>query len=170
MISELLEFTRGAQTSVAMSECAYGEFVRRLVKDIRDEIHDTATAIEFENAPPEVTILADPNRLSHVFYNLIHNAVDAMPDGGRIRIRFQEEPDQVVTEIEDSGPGIAAEILPCLFEPFATHGKSRGSGLGLSICKKIIDDHRGRISARNEANRGAVFAFSLLRAAAAPKP
>jgi signal transduction histidine kinase len=66
-----------------------------------------------------------------------------------------------VTEIEDTGPGIAPEIAGQLFEAFATHGKAHGTGLGLSICKRIIEDHRGWISARNESGRGAVFSFGL---------
>jgi len=67
----------------------------------------------------------------------------------------------VVTEIEDTGPGIAPEIADQLFEVFATHGKAHGTGLGLSICKRIIEDHHGWIEARNECGRGAVFAFGL---------
>ena len=105
--------------------------------------------------------LLNPKRLRQVFYNLIHNATDAMPGGGRIFLRFQQTNGQVVTEIEDTGPGIASEIADRLFDAFATFGKAHGTGLGLSICKKIVEDHHGQISARNEPNRGAVFSFSL---------
>jgi signal transduction histidine kinase len=96
-----------------------------------------------------------------VFYNLIHNATDAMPGGGKILVRFSVTGREVTTEIEDSGPGIAPEIANKLFDAFATFGKAHGTGLGLSICKKILEDHRGRISARNEPGRGAVFTFVL---------
>ena len=68
---------------------------------------------------------------------------------------------EVITEIEDTGKGIAPEILPRLFEAFATFGKAKGTGLGLSICKKVIEDHRGWIRARSEPGKGAVFSFSL---------
>jgi signal transduction histidine kinase len=84
-----------------------------------------------------------------------------MPDGGKIYLRFQQDAKEVVTEIEDTGPGIPPEIADKLFEAFATHGKKHGTGLGLSICKKIVEDHGGRIWARNEPNRGAVLAFAL---------
>src|SRR5205814_9299570 len=86
---------------------------------------------------------------------------EAMPEGGRIMVRVLPNQSEVITEIEDSGQGIAPEIAGQLFEPFATHGKAHGTGLGLSICKRILDDHRGWISARNEQGRGAVFAFGL---------
>jgi signal transduction histidine kinase len=103
----------------------------------------------------------NPKRLRRVFFNLFHNATDAMPDGGKILVRFQSSPEEVVTEIEDTGPGIAPEMAGRLFEPFATHGKAHGTGLGLSISKRIVEDHRGWMSARTEPNRGAIFAFGL---------
>jgi signal transduction histidine kinase len=65
-------------------------------------------------------------------------------------------------EVEDTGPGIAPEIEPALFTPFATYGKPHGTGLGLTICKKIAEDHRGRIwAAAREPGRGAKFIFTL---------
>jgi signal transduction histidine kinase len=78
-------------------------------------------------------------------------------------MRFQHGGNEVVTEIEDEGPGIAPEVAGRLFHPFVTFGKAHGTGLGLSICRKIIDDHRGRISARNVSppGHGAVFSFTL---------
>ena len=70
-----------------------------------------------------------------------------------------------MTEIQDSGKGIAPEIANQLFEAFATHGKENGTGLGLSISKRIIEDHRGWIAARNaDGNaKGAIFSFGLPR-------
>ena len=117
--------------------------------------------IEMPDHPPAVTVLLDPRRLSRVFFNLVHNATDVMPDGGKIFLRFQLNENEIVTEIEDTGPGIAPEIADKLFQPFATFGKTHGTGLGLSICKKIVEDHGGRIWVRNEAGRGAIFCFSL---------
>ena len=87
--------------------------------------------------------------------------MDAMPEGGKIMLRILPQPREVVTEIEDTGIGIAPEIAEQLFEAFATHGKAHGTGLGLSICKRIIEDHHGWIAARNESGRGAVFSFGL---------
>jgi two-component system sensor histidine kinase DctS len=84
-----------------------------------------------------------------------------MTEGGKITLRVLPKDTEVVTEIEDAGPGVAPEIAEQLFEAFATHGKAHGTGLGLSICKRIIEDHHGWISARNEPGRGAVFSFGL---------
>ena len=86
-----------------------------------------------------------------------------MSDGGKITVRILPTEQEVVTEIEDAGLGIAPEMAEHLFEAFATHGKAHGTGLGLSICKRIIEDHHGWIAARNKDGRGAVFSFGLPR-------
>ena len=117
----------------------------------------------FSLQPPDVPLLMDPRRLRRVFCNLVSNATDAMPQGGKITMRFALSPKELVTEIQDSGPGIAPQISGQLFEAFVTHGKENGTGLGLSISKRIIEDHHGWISARNAADKGAIFAFGLPR-------
>ena len=100
-------------------------------------------SLELENPPPEIEISIEPPRLSRVFYNLVHNAMDEMPAGGKITLRFTVNDVELLVEMTDTGKGIAPEILPQLFQPFATHGKAQGTGLGLSICKRIIEDHGG---------------------------
>ncbi|HEX9046377.1 MAG TPA: HAMP domain-containing sensor histidine kinase, partial [Verrucomicrobiae bacterium] len=119
-----------------------------------------AAHVEMEGAPPAVLVNFDPRRLSRVFFNLIHNATDAMPNGGLIFLRFHANDREIVTEIEDTGMGISPEIADQLFQPFATHGKTKGTGLGLSICKKIVEDYGGAIAARS-GSQGAIFSFSL---------
>src|SRR5438552_12547849 len=161
MINELLEFTRGSASTVVLARTDYADFVKQLVEDIRPEIAAKSVTLELENEPPVVALLLDPTRLPHVFYNIINNACDAMPDGGKVILRFQQNEKEVVTEIEDTGKGIAPEIAPRLFEAFATYGKVQGTGLGLSICKQIVEDHYGKIGARSEPGRGAIFSFSL---------
>lgn len=162
MINELLEFTRGSQSEIVLAKGNYASFLRPLLTDIREEIETKSVTLELENGLPEVDVFMDQGRLIHVFYNLIHNSVDEMPSGGRIMLRFREEEGRLVTEIEDTGKGIAPEIASKLFEPFATHGKSQGTGLGLSICKKIIEDHRGELKAlASKPGKGAIFCFTL---------
>lgn len=161
MIGELLEFTRGANTQAVLARSHYGRFLQRVLEDLESEMTDRSVGLELENPLPEVELHMDPNRLTHVIHNLVHNAIQAMPGGGIIRLRTWEEGREFITEIEDTGKGLAPEILPRLFEPFATYGKSNGTGLGLSICRKVVEDHGGWIRARNEPGRGAIFSFSL---------
>jgi signal transduction histidine kinase len=161
LVNEILEFTQGSQGAFVLAPTDYAVFAQQLIDEIRPEIDLKLATLEMENPPPSVKLLLNPKRLRRVFYNLIHNATDAMPGGGKILIRFQLANDEVITEIEDTGPGIPPEIADRLFIAFVTHGKAHGTGLGLSICKKIIEDHHGKISARNEPGRGAIFSFTL---------
>ena len=153
-----------------MARKDYAQFVRQFLDEARPEIEPRGVRLELGNDLPSVPLLLDPGRMTHVFHNLINNACEAMPKGGRITVRVRTAGKEVVTEIEDSGGGIAPEIEARLFEAFATYGKSQGTGLGLSICKRIIEDHRGTISARNVPGQGALFAITLPIAAEAPTP
>jgi signal transduction histidine kinase len=161
LINEILDFTHGSQTDFVFATANYGTFVQQLLEEIKPDVEIKNIRIELANPPPPLRLPMDPKRLRRVFYNLIHNATDAMPDGGKIFLRFLVEENDLVTEIEDTGPGVAPEITEKLFEAFATHGKEHGTGLGLSICKKIIEDHHGRIWTRNQPGRGAIFCFAL---------
>ena len=161
MVSDILEFTRGTSAQTLLTLTDYAEFARPILDDIAKEIAPKDVAVEFLDPLPAIRLPMNPRRLSRVFYNLMFNAVDEMPEGGRIKLHFRAAPGELITEIEDTGEGIAPEILDQLFEAFATFGKPRGTGLGLSIAKKIIDEHGGRIYARNVSNGGALFGFTL---------
>lgn len=161
LISDIMIFTEGKQMMAAPEPLDFHAFVLDLLADLRTEAETKGINIELQNTPTNRPVPFDPRRLNRVFHNLIHNAMDAMPDGGTIFLRFSSDDKELLTEIEDTGPGIAPEIADRLFETFATFGKQHGTGLGLSICKKIIEDHGGRISARTEPGHGAIFSFSL---------
>jgi signal transduction histidine kinase len=161
MVNELLEFAQGANTNFVLARVDYSRFVQQLIEEIQPEVALKSVLIEYASEPPEVTVKVNPQRLARVFHNLIGNATDAMPSGGKIRLRFEFADQNVVTEIEDTGKGIAPEIADHLFQAFATFGKANGTGLGLSICKKIVQDHHGAIFARNSPRGGAIFGFSL---------
>jgi signal transduction histidine kinase len=165
MVGELLEFTRGKAGAVVLASLDYADFLRATLEEIRHEVQPRGITLVLENEPPTVRVSLDPRRLSHVFHNLINNACDALPQGGTITLRFRVDDREVVTEIQDSGKGIAPEVASRLFEAFATYGKPSGTGLGLSICRRIIEDHHGHIAARNAPGGGAVFAFTLPRPA-----
>jgi signal transduction histidine kinase len=141
----------------------YAEFVRPLVEEFRGEVALKSVVLEYENSPPAVKVPLNPRSLSRVFHNLFGNAVDAMPKGGVIKLRFDLTDREVITEIEDTGRGIAPEVVDRLFEAFVTFGKPRGTGLGLSITRKIVEEHQGKMSARNRPGGGAIFSFRLPR-------
>jgi signal transduction histidine kinase len=161
MISEIMDFTQGTHADYVLGQNDYGLFVKNILEELRPEVELRETRIEAAAPPVSVRIAFDPKRLRRVFFNLVHNATDAMPRGGKIFFRFRVEGNELVTEIEDTGPGIAPEMAGKLFEAFATFGKAHGTGLGLSICKRVIEDHKGRIWAQTLPGRGAIFDFAL---------
>ena len=172
MISEILEFTQPARGDVVLCPLNFGQFASQLLAEIGPEAGLKSVSLQVMNPPPDFSVSFDPKRLRRVFQNLVHNAVEAMPEGGNIYVRFQvgerrrtsaSQPvvKEIVTEFEDTGPGIAPEIADRLFEAFATHGKAHGTGLGLSICRKIMEDHQGWITAGSALSGGACFRFGL---------
>ena len=161
MVNELLEFTQGAHTNVVMALIDYKTFVEQLIEEIQPEVALKSVTVEYLNRPPSIQLRIDPQRLSRVFHNLMGNAADAMTTGGKIKVSFSQNDKEIITDLQDTGNGIAPEILDRLFQAFATYGKANGTGLGLSICKKIVQDHQGKIYARNVAGGGALFGFSL---------
>jgi signal transduction histidine kinase len=109
-----------------------------------------------------------PGQIEQILLNLIINARQAMPRGGRLRIDLRENPQTQMAEIRitDSGVGIPPEQLRLIFEPFYTtkqpdeHGHG-GSGLGLSVCRQIIEQHQGRIRVESVIGKGSTFTVKL---------
>ena len=163
MIGEVLEFTRSSRSRVVLTVIDFPQFIKEMVAELTPECSRKSIAIKLKTSPPRIRIPLDRHRLPHVFSNLVRNAVDFMPRGGRIMLSFVLGQRDVIIKVEDTGPGISADVSAHLFEPFFTHGKSHGTGLGLSICKRIVEDHEGWISASNKRGGGAVFTFSLPR-------
>ena len=151
-------------------------FLNRMANMVRRLIGENIELV-LEFGPAMKCIKADPSQMEQVVMNLVVNARDAMPDGGRLVIRTREvrfsEPcvmaqmsipsgDYVVLEVEDSGIGISDEIRPHLFEPFfTTKDPSRGTGLGLSTVYGIVRQSDGYIDVDGQLNRGAKFSIYL---------
>ena len=103
---------------------------------------------------------ADPDQIEQVFINLILNAAQAMPDGGRLEIATRAEDGFILIEFKDHGCGIPEEDLGKLFEPLFTT-KTKGIGLGLAISKQLIEAHQGSIEVASEVGKGATFRVRL---------
>jgi signal transduction histidine kinase len=106
-------------------------------------------------------VMGSSDSLKQVFLNLLINARDAMPDGGKVILEGKRVDGRVIIEVCDTGPGISAEIAPHIFEPFFTTKEvGKGTGLGLSVCYGIIKSHNGSITFRN-LNPGSCFEITL---------
>jgi two-component system phosphate regulon sensor histidine kinase PhoR len=144
--------------------------VGALVDETLTRLRPLAGARTFElRAPPEeVVALADRDRLSQVLTNLLDNAIKFTPDGGRITIAWRCTDGEVEISVSDSGPGIAEEDLPRIFERFYKADRARpahpgGSGLGLAITKHIVEAHGGRIAVASAPGGGTTFTVTLPR-------
>ena len=125
--------------------------------------------VDFVREPGLPYVQGDPHQLMQVFLNLVLNAEQAIRetrDRGTLRIRLGTTGNSVWASFLDDGPGIPAEILPSIFDPFYTTKRpGRGTGLGLSICKSVMKEHNGTIEAANAPGGGAAFTVSLPAAA-----
>jgi nitrogen fixation/metabolism regulation signal transduction histidine kinase len=109
---------------------------------------------------PGMAVDADPDQISRAIRNLILNAMDAMPGGGRIDVRARREGREVVIEVADTGAGLTQEECERLFTPYYTT-KQHGTGLGLAIVQSVVSDHGGRISVGSEPGQGSTFRMAL---------
>lgn len=161
MLQELIEFAKPTGLRPALTRVNFAQYLNPLLEEFRQEIAVRNVQLDLLNPPPDCEVRVQPHRLSRLFLNLLTNAGDEMPDGGKIFLRFIVANGELQVEVEDTGKGIAPEIASKLFQPFATHGKAHGTGLGLTICAKIVEDHGGRIWVRSETGKGATFCFTL---------
>ncbi len=140
------------------------ELADKAVKNFEGEI--VKKQIRLSVSAKSVVLEADADKLSRVFVNLISNSLKYTPDGGKIDLNLFKDGDAAVIELSDSGMGISKEDLPFIFERFYRTDKSRdsrsgGAGIGLTIVKKIVEIHHGKISAESEINQGTKFVIIL---------
>jgi signal transduction histidine kinase len=159
MTRELLAFARG-DTSLLLHKV----FTDRLLKDLEEilkkELDASQVKLKLEDlyAGP---IRVDENKLRRLIFNITRNARQAMPSGGEFKIRVKEQAGRVCFHFTDTGPGIPEEIRPRLFEYFTSSGKDEGTGLGLAVVKKIVDEHGGQIEVESPPEGGAGFKIFL---------
>ena len=139
--------------------------VNSLLAQILEATQPTLTArnVELSTDMPEdlPVVEADVDQLQQVFINLINNSLDAMPLGGKLFVATRPEADAVVIELADSGEGIAEDQIDRIFDPmFSTKG-GRGTGLGLTIVKQIISEHRGEVDVKSPSGAGTIFQIKL---------
>jgi len=116
------------------------------------------TALALEQHPSLVS--ADPEQIRRALRNLVLNALDAMPKGGRLSVRTERLDGKMALEVSDTGEGLTAEECERLFTPYYTT-KQHGTGLGLAIVQSVVSDHKGTISVRSEPGRGTTFRIEL---------
>ena len=138
---------------------------REALQSVRAELREHGVVTETDLAAELPYIEAHKGQLQEVIINLVHNAIDAMnttADRSKmLRIKTQlHDSDAIIVAVEDSGPGIDPQRLDDIFDAFFTT-KTDGMGLGLAICRRIIESHGGHLTARSDGKTGAQFQFVL---------
>lgn len=157
LISALLSYSAPARVEFRTSDL--NQVVRDVAMLLRKqcERQDVSLLLEICEVPP---FKFDPEKIKQALINILKNALEAMPEGGRIRIVTSAEAGFASILLSDTGPGIQEEDIPLIFEPFFTR-KGAGTGLGLSITQRIMDEHHGKISLESYAGSGTTFILEL---------
>jgi len=160
LIDSLLEFSR-TQASLRPTYGNVRTAVDKAVQAVRSnpEFHNTRIEIRQQGSGEG---WFDHRKLERVFFNLVLNACEAMPDrAGSVNIELNDDGSKIDIRVGDSGRGIPDPIRNTLFEPFVSQGKENGTGLGLTVVQKIIQDHGGDIEIERTSTEGTVFHILL---------
>jgi signal transduction histidine kinase len=164
MITELLELERLREGRGIRTE---HQNLVPILREVAESFQDRPPGVHLVAAPPEILLDIDGDRMRTVLRNLFENAIKyLLPDSGPVEVSAVQDGETVVVRVTDDGPGIPEADLANLFEPFFRVDRSRskksgGYGLGLSICKRILEAHGGGIAVANNAGRGATFTLTL---------
>jgi signal transduction histidine kinase/CRP-like cAMP-binding protein len=160
MAQEVLDFSRGV-SQMNIQRVKFKDFLAGVLWFLKSDFDYKKIDLMNESTfDGEIEI--DTDKMTRVILNIAGNAADAMPDGGKFCVRSRaENNNQLVIEMEDTGSGMPEEIRKKIFEPFVTYGKKHGTGLGMAIVKKIIDDHHGEIKIESRVGKGTKMVIAL---------
>lgn len=159
IVRSMLDATRRPQLKLELSN------INELLTHILEAAQPTFVArnvkLQLEMDETDVFIKADEDQLQQVFINLINNSLDAMPQGGNLNIGSKCEADVVVITVSDNGEGIDKDKIDLIFSPLFSTKRERGTGLGLTIVKQIINEHGGEVSATSIIGQGTTIRLEL---------
>jgi PAS domain S-box-containing protein len=163
LMEDLLEYGRPASLNPAPTDLVH--LVKNAISHCESERAKRNIVLDYEPPDGPLELRVDAARITQIFINLVENAIQHSPTGGRVRLRHASEVDASGTRwaailVEDEGSGFVAEELPRVFEPFFTK-RPGGTGLGLSIVQRIVELHAGRVDAENVAGGGAKITVLL---------
>ena len=154
LTQQILDFAKtGSLSLMAIDPC-------EILQEAATEVGEDKVRLELpEECSP---CMLDRDRLVQVVTNLIRNGLEAQPTAGKVQVSLRKGKDNIVFEIRDEGPGVDTDAAGHIFEPFQT-GRVHGTGLGLTVAKRIVEGHEGTITVENHPGGGAVFRVELPR-------
>jgi signal transduction histidine kinase len=157
-VSHLLSFSKPAPYHPLR------ESVARLIEDLLpsfgEPLRERHVSLELALAPELPDVRVDPMQLEQALVEIVSNALDAMPEGGTLRIAASADGDGVAIEVADSGKGIPEKVLPSVCEPFFTT-RADGTGLGLAIAKRYVEQNGGQLEIASLAGKGVTVRIRL---------
>ncbi len=160
LIDSLLEFAR-TRESLNPTYASVVESVQRAMQSVRLHPRHQGTLIEV-HSNGQSTAWFDPRKLERALYNLLLNACEAAPSSeGRVEVTIRRTPASIIIDVSDNGPGIAEPIRDKLFHPFVSFGKANGTGLGLTVVQKIVQDHGGTVMMERTRDGRTVFRIMI---------
>lgn len=164
IVNQIVEYARPRE--LALAQFVLSELINEILKLLNGPLQAKHIKIRTSLAAAADHLHADRDQIEQVLLNVIDNAIDASPmDGSIIEITahelFHQEQQGIMIQVRDTGKGISPEALSRVFEPFFTSGKRNGTGLGMAICKNIVERHRGDIYLTSEVGIGTVVSIWL---------
>lgn len=164
LVNEILKFSR--PTSPRRMPIDPREIIEAACRLCADQALRQGIDIVQRYETPVPNVLVDPEQIKQVLLNILINAIQAQPKGGKVLIRVFPESEDLVISIQDNGPGINPEDLKRIFDPFFTT-KREGTGLGLSVSYQLVSNNGGRIRVESPPGQGACFKVSFPTTASA---
>lgn len=166
MAQELLAFSRGTAT-LALEPVPIARLLSELDEQALSDLGATGIRVEKEiTFDGELTI--DLHRFLRMLLNLVKNAKEAMPDGGLLRLTVRPDGEDVIFQLRDTGVGMPPQLMGKMFEPFQSHGKQYGTGLGMAVAKSVAEAHHGQISVQSELGKGTTLTIRIPKTLPAP--
>jgi signal transduction histidine kinase/CheY-like chemotaxis protein len=178
LINEILDLSKieAGRMELELSEVALGDLLTHVVAMVRERAEGHGIALTLDVAPDVGTLDADELKLKQVALNLLSNAVKFTPDGGSVSLTARTVGDEVQVSVTDTGPGVAEEDQERIFEAFqrgdrAARNSAEGTGLGLTLSRRIVDMHHGRLMVDSRPGKGSTFSFAIpVRPTLEPSP
>ncbi len=166
IIRGILDLERAKIGARSLDYCPPGQIVDRAVDDMSALAADRHIRVSGEVAPDLPVFTCDPDQFERAIINLVENAIKFTPSGGAVCVRVREESGNLVFEVEDTGVGIEEELQPRVFDRFYRANQKgtehvTGSGLGLSLVKTIVENHRGKVTLTSQVGVGTTFTVTV---------
>lgn len=158
LLTELSQYNNAG--TLHRTEANPYQILQSVISSLKPSFAEKHISLTLKKLAPIPTFMLDGTKLREVYLNLLRNAAEAMPEGGRIRCSIDCDVETVTIQVADNGCGIPEEYMHDIFEAFVTHKKD-GSGLGLAIASQVIKAHQGKISVVSAPEQGTEFTIQL---------